>query len=288
MSKAKSKESWGAGQVVSVLENKHFTAPAHAILREVRNGTGYGRQDRSADALVISLWPSRGIWFGGVEVKVARSDWQRELKDPEKSAEIQKWCDYWWVAAPEGVVLEGEVPETWGWIEVSKGKTTVRKSAPKLTAEALSTKFVAAILRRQCDSVANMRGSILRELKAEMSYEPQPDELELKRQIVYEKRQREFAELQLAAHKKRIHEYAVVSGINIMDSYSVRPSGKTVELAERLMGGGYGRRLTDLANELVNTAELIRGAQAESLLEPVKMDAGDGGNVANDGTERVA
>src|SRR3990172_4724202 len=142
--------SMSASDVIAKLEAGIFKAPAHAILREVRNGTGYAGTTRTADALVVSLWPSRGVWFAGVEIKVSRGDWLRELKDPEKSTEIQRFCNYWWIATPPGVAKIEELPETWGLIEVN-AKCAVLKQAPKLEAEPLSPIFVAAILRNRAD-----------------------------------------------------------------------------------------------------------------------------------------
>jgi hypothetical protein len=141
--------------VLTLLQNcPRFAAPACAWLFEVRDGTGYsGRtQGRYADALVCSLWPSRGIWLGGIEVKVSRSDWLKELADPTKSAAVQRYCDYWWIASPEGVVLPGEVPEQWGQIVVhpdaSKTKRVIEtRVAPKLSREAWSPEFLASVLR---------------------------------------------------------------------------------------------------------------------------------------------
>lgn len=150
--------SLSAGTVLNVLAEKHFKAPAHEMLREVRNGTGYGgRQERYADGIVVSCWPSRGVWFGGIEVKVSRADWKRELDDPHKSAEIQRFCSYWWVATPEGIVKPGELPETWGHLEVSEKSARVAKEAPRLDAQPPTPTFVASILRNASAAEASRK-----------------------------------------------------------------------------------------------------------------------------------
>lgn len=152
-----------AANVLNVLAEKHFKAGPYCMLREVKNGTGYNQQDRFADALVISTWPSRGIWFGGVEVKVARSDWKNELEKPAKSAEIQRFCSYWWVATPPDIVRPGELPENWGHIEVTGKAAKVLKEAPKLEAEPLTPRFVASVLRNAQVSQAVLRDVAVRE-----------------------------------------------------------------------------------------------------------------------------
>ncbi len=150
-----------SNEVIAALQAGPFPKNGYAWLFEVRNSTGYGKRDRYADALVVSCWPSRGIWVAGLEVKVDRQDWKRELEDPAKSAEVQKFCDYWWVAAPEGVVEEGEVPETWGLLVVSekKGGRRVRREreAPRLSREEWDLGFVASLLRNQAQRLEGER-----------------------------------------------------------------------------------------------------------------------------------
>jgi len=139
-----------SSNVLASLRAGPFREPAHAFLYEVRNGTGYSRKvTRSADAIVVSCWPSRGIWIAGIEVKVSRQDWKNELDQPEKAAEILKWCDFWWVAAPAGVVELAEVPQTWGAFEAPgpRGSVKMLREAPRLTPEPWDRLFVASMLR---------------------------------------------------------------------------------------------------------------------------------------------
>jgi len=136
-----------ACDVIDALKAGPFPIEAHAWIAEVRSGTGYARATRYADALVVSCWPSRGIWIAGIEVKVHRGDWLRELRDPEKSAELQQWCDYWWLAAPVGVVEAIEVPETWGLLEVDKKRVKRAKEAPRQERQPWEVNFVASLLR---------------------------------------------------------------------------------------------------------------------------------------------
>jgi hypothetical protein len=146
-----------ANGVLERLRNGPFQEPAHCFLYEVNNATG-GRGGRQfADALVVSLWPSRGIWFAGIEVKVSRSDWTREVRAPEKSLEIQSFCDYWWVAAPVGVVPLAEVPPTWGLLEIDGKKVLRTKEAPKLDAKQPTKDFVASLFRNEAEGMRRAR-----------------------------------------------------------------------------------------------------------------------------------
>jgi len=114
------------------LLRQRYMMPAFVLLEEVRNGTGYAKALRSADAVVLSAWPSRGVWMAGFEVKSSRQDWQRELDDPAKAAAFFDYCDYWWlVAGDENIVRPGELPKTWGLLVVKGGKLVMVTDAPK-------------------------------------------------------------------------------------------------------------------------------------------------------------
>jgi len=126
---------------------KRYPAPEWAFFTEVRNSTGYASKVRTADALAMSLWPSRGIHLHGFEVKVSRSDWRRELKEPEKAEDFARLCDFWWIVAPHGIVPVDELPQAWGLIE-QRGKRLVRaREAYLREPEPLTRRRLAALLR---------------------------------------------------------------------------------------------------------------------------------------------
>lgn len=138
-------------EIVAALAKRH-PAPVWAFIEQVRSGTGWAKEPRTADALAMSCWPSRGLELHGFEVKVNRGDWTRELKDPAKAEEIMGFCDRWWIVTPAaGVVNEGEIPSTWGHMVVNgpapRG-VTVKIAAPKLKAKPIDRLFLAAILRK--------------------------------------------------------------------------------------------------------------------------------------------
>jgi hypothetical protein len=81
--------------VWDMLRERH-PAPEWAIFFEVANGLGVSDR-RYADAVAMSLFPSRGLDVHGFEVKTARGDWLRELKNPKKADVIASYCDFWWL-----------------------------------------------------------------------------------------------------------------------------------------------------------------------------------------------
>lgn len=126
----------------------------YAILWEVAPATGYGHRPRYADAMLMSLWPSRGLELHGVEIKVSRSDWLREAKDPTKAEALAAFCDRWWLHVAPGVIHDlAEVPVTWG-VRVWDGKkwATLRE-AEKTPAAPCDRTFLAALMRRAAQSV---------------------------------------------------------------------------------------------------------------------------------------
>lgn len=122
--------------VLAALRAKHAKngngdAGEYAFLIHVRDAAGFDAK-RTIDAIAVSLWPSRGLVIDAFEVKVSRSDWQRELAQPAKAEVACRIADRFWIAAPPGVVQAGELPETWGLVEVTgRGLRTV-KAAPLL------------------------------------------------------------------------------------------------------------------------------------------------------------
>jgi hypothetical protein len=129
-----------------------FPANAYAVFPQVRSATG-AYAAGTADAVVMSLWPSRGLELMGFEIKSHRSDWLRELKKPEKAEHgIYHFCDRWWVVADKKVVELDEVPATWGYMVVSGRGLRIEKKAPKLEPEPVDKLFLAALLRNARDA----------------------------------------------------------------------------------------------------------------------------------------
>ena len=141
------KLAWTESQVFSALQ-RLFKPPAFVVLPQVRNGTGWSKTARTADAVVASVWPSRGLFLMGVEIKRTLADWRRELAHPEKSDDIGRFCSYWYIAAPKGVVPEAELPEGWGLIECTGNSTRIARKAIERDASPPDVPFVAAVMRK--------------------------------------------------------------------------------------------------------------------------------------------
>lgn len=161
-----------------------LSVPEWVVLTEVADRPGGAA--RYADAIAFNLWPSRGLAIHGFEVKVSRSDWLRELKDPAKAERIQSYCDYWWIAAPEDVVQDGELPDGWGLMVPNKGsRLRVVTRADKTDAKAIDRPFAASALRRafQQSPVKASHDAALSAARREGQEEAKRTIEELKREI---------------------------------------------------------------------------------------------------------
>ena len=126
---------------------KLYAAPEWAILFEVNEGIG-AASGRRADAVAMSLWPSRGQFVYGMEIKISRSDWQRERAKPEKAEVIAAYCDFWTLVTAPGVVRDvQEIPSNWRWMEFDGKQFQRRQEGKRLDAIPVSRSFLAALLR---------------------------------------------------------------------------------------------------------------------------------------------
>jgi hypothetical protein len=139
---------------VEALMKERFKGNEWAYLPQVRNATGMAAQIRTADALAMSLFPSRGLELHGFEIKCSRADWLRELKDASKAEAIAQYCDRWWiVAGSKDIVNTAEIPTGWGLLIPCAGTLRAVKNAPKLDAVPIDRAFLAGLLRKAAEYV---------------------------------------------------------------------------------------------------------------------------------------
>ena len=134
------------------LVRKQHDGPAWIVVEELGNSTG-SNVSRHADAVAIGLWPSRGYEIHGYELKISRSDVQKELSDPSKADAVGKFCDYWWLVVGDLKIIDGLViPDAWGILYPKNKVLRVHRKAPKRAdVTPVHRGFVAAIVRRVCE-----------------------------------------------------------------------------------------------------------------------------------------
>lgn len=126
-------------------------AGEYAVLFHVRNAAGFDSTN-TFDAVVMQLWPSRGLELHGYEVKCSRKDWQRELAKPEKAEAAAARCDrFSVVVSDQEIIRPGELPPTWGLLVARGGRLHCVRDAPLLPgadlARSVPRPFLVALLR---------------------------------------------------------------------------------------------------------------------------------------------
>lgn len=137
--------------ILSVLRDK-YRPPEWIFFPELRFGTGYSGMAMSRiDAWAMSCWRSKHANYLKIafEIKVYRSDFIKEIKDPRKRKPAFAISNQYYFAAPKGMLLLSEIPEDCGLMEVdADGKITTAKKAPTRKVDNPPWTFVASLGRR--------------------------------------------------------------------------------------------------------------------------------------------
>lgn len=247
---------------IKALLRKRYPKGEWALAFEVADATG-GRGRRLADAVAMNMWPSRGLAIHGFEIKVSKTDWKKELLSPEKAEAVSKYCDHWWIVAPQGIVREEDVPATWGYLEVRDGQILQVKAAPLREAEPVTKEFMAALFRRvgaidEEEVEATVR---LRLAAADAAREKNFEQRVQARLYKYE------------GLEKAIADFEKHSGINFREySHLSDDLGKAVKFVMDCGIFGSYRAVERLRTHLLDAAEEIEnaiGKHAESETHPV-------------------
>lgn len=234
--------------LVALMER--FKAPEWAFLPQVRNATGFPRQVRTVDAIAMSLWPHRGIELHGFEIKSNRGDWLREQKHPEKSEEIGKFCDRFWLAiGQEGVATLEEMPPKWGLLVPRGKKMIIVKQADLLEATPITKKFLAAILRKEYEAMLN-KAEIEKIVSARVERAVNGE------REIHGNEKNKLSD-RIASLERTIQEFEKKSGLRIND-WNAGAIGEAVRFVQN---GGLGQHEESLRHLL---------AQAESITERIR------------------
>lgn len=230
-----------------------FCAPEWACFFEVPNATGAVNR-RSADMVAMNLFPSRGLVFHGVEIKASRGDLLKELRSPEKAECVARYCDYWSIAAPRGMVSLDELPEPWGLLELCGEKSLRQRKAPKkLKACSLDRSFAAALLRCASSKAERELRERLRDMTADLR-----EKAGVAAELSYttQSKAESFDRLE-----KEVKAFEEASGIRLSAYCDGKDLGRTVEAIKRL-GGRFGS-LKNVRRAALDLAEACAQADGE-------------------------
>jgi hypothetical protein len=245
-----------SGTVMAALA-KRYRAPMWALLEQVGNGTGTAC-NRYADAIALSLWPSRGIELHGFEVKVYRNDWLRELKRPEKSEDIASACDFWWIAAIPGVVdLERDaIPSPWGVLILDgRGLVQHKKAERRHDRVELDRYIIAAIMRRATERMVPV-GSIQARIDEAREEGKEDGRTEAKQQDAHENELRELKDL-----REKVLQFEAASGLKITGYAGGLTLGGQVKRTLALDEVRVGWALKGVEEQLTRALESVREAR---------------------------
>ncbi len=104
-----------------------------------------------ADFIAADKYP--GIPYGtalalhGHEIKVSRSDWLTELRDPTKAEAVKQYMHHWWLVVSDAdIVKPGELPHDWGLLVKAGDKLRAKVAAPRLTPQPLPLDFTISLM----------------------------------------------------------------------------------------------------------------------------------------------
>lgn len=197
-----------------------YNLPAYVYLREVRNATGFD-STRSADAMAIALYRTRGREITGFEFKTSRSDWLRELKDPSKAEEMGKFCDHFFLVIDDDSIAKvEELPTPWGLMLVKNGKVKILKPSQKLEPAPLTRNMFCALIYATMRRFAfDSNSPLVREMI----------EAEVQRKRDHALSHAEHYKDKFEKLEQRVKEFEEASGVNGLEWGDHKKIGATVQ-----------------------------------------------------------
>lgn len=239
--------------------SKRWASPEWAIMWEVGEGTGRNG-GRYADAVMMSLWPSRGLELHGVEIKVSRSDWRREAADPSKAEAVAQYCDRWWIHTAPGVVGDlSELPPAWGLREFDGKSWATIREADKTEAQPIGRTFLAALLRRADDTMRGLMAEAMREARDAQHLEAEKQRARY-REDVEEAVKRRTKELEDATENVRKFEAAFGDGSAMNWAVNHARLGRAARALADCQEGytGFAKRLRAAADEIDTISAMLK------------------------------
>lgn len=228
-----------------------------ALLAQVRDDAGFNAR-RTFDAMSVSLWPSRGHTIHVYEMKISRSDWQRELAKPEKADDACRIADQFSIVAPAGIVRDGELPPTWGLIEERDGKLRTSRAAPFLHGASahrptISRGLLVAMLRAAPGAIPGGKNPSASEREIRQAHdagfkEGAAYERTLKRPTT---EQRQYEDWQ--AFEKALTD----AGLPTWEAHGSSLVPHAAMIAAAVLGGQAERRIANLREELLRIVALL-------------------------------
>lgn len=204
------KHKWTSKEIITAVR-KHYGAerdnfgPEYATLTEysLRPGVGW----RRADLYVVRAWAGRpkGHERTLIEVKVSRSDFLREMAQPQKMADMAAVSHRVYFATPEGVIKDtDDLGDAGHMLVTSRGVSIVRRAKRNNNPDPIPEEAFVEAMRRASRAEARERGVV---------GDPVSELLALRKEHAALKRRAEASE-----NKRQSEMAALTSWINMLAS----------------------------------------------------------------------
>lgn len=135
----------GAACIDGLLHEKYGQDPWFYFSQVPERADGMGR---TIDGLAVNVWNSKFAVIA-FEIKVSRSDFLSELRDPSKRQPFIERSTQFYFVTPHGLVQPDEVPAECGlmWVQAG-GRIITKKAAQQRTLKTVPAQFLAAVVRK--------------------------------------------------------------------------------------------------------------------------------------------
>jgi len=132
-----------------ILEALKTMYQGYVLFPEFRVEAGHGYfSEKRVDLLAMHPHPSKRNERIAFEIKISRTDFNRELRKPLKRWAGMLFTNRFYFAAPKGLISKSDLPTECGLIEVDGGVGKVIVEAPWRESMQPTWPFVAALARR--------------------------------------------------------------------------------------------------------------------------------------------
>ena len=135
----------------------------YVVLEQVPDGTGINHA-HWIDVAVFDLWPSKGLLRSAFEIKVSRSDFIRELQNPNKHKWVLESFHEFWFVAPQDVIQVEELPLRAGWMCPRGNKLVVKRHAVKNDNPKLDSTLLAAFMRAAAKEISRIQLTVAKDI----------------------------------------------------------------------------------------------------------------------------
>jgi hypothetical protein len=115
------------------MEKKFETHSSQIFVTELRLSTGYSKTEQRADGFLMKLWPSDGFERTMFEYKISRSDFLKEINNPQKRQTAKSLADFFVLITANDIVHDKkEIPADCGWYVFNGNDLEIKIRPPRL------------------------------------------------------------------------------------------------------------------------------------------------------------